>query len=245
MLNLFKDLFGESVLVVQGVAEAHPASILNNALNALGMKFDGQPEDGPIDLDYLREMAKNERVERAYWDGWKHLVSCFANDYNAYKWAAGEIERAQSISLEERRMVQSLRPKTLYVEGCSEFPSSVVGLVAKRMGSNVVCLDEGFEPYLEWQKSKFKIDLSYVQRGREAHWLQMVRENKPHRNSLMIAGRSHLITPSQEDILKSPSRRYIGNFPDLLRCAGIRFSMYADLSQPELAVRAAPALYRA
>lgn len=240
MLNLLDVLFGESVLVVHGVAESHPAAILNNALNALGMKFDGQYENGPIDLDYLKEMAKDERVEICYWEGWKDFVAGSAPDYNAYKWAVGEIERAQSISLEERRMVQSLRPKTLYMEGCSEFPSSVVGLVAERAGARVVYLDEGFQPYSEWQRSRFKTDLSYVQKGRESHWLNRVLKNKPRGTSLLIAGRNHLIRPTQEDVLGNPSRVYIGRFPDLLRKSGIKFSMYADLSLPRASQLAVP-----
>ena len=84
----------------------------------------------------------------------------------------------------------------------------------------------------ELQKSKFKLDLSYVQKGREAHWAGRVADNKPRGTSLLIAGINHLVVPSAQSVLSNPSHAYIGNFPDLLRVNGIGFEMYTDLSVP-------------
>ncbi len=248
MLDLIASLFGKDVLVLRGVAESHPASMLNSVLKCLGQTSDGQ-EDGPIDRDYLSRMAGDEKIERLYWQGWKELVLGLASELRLGQkttFAAWEkIDQAESISFQERRMLELQRPAMLFMEGCAEYPSSVIGLVAQNQGTKVVYLDEGFQPYLDWQRSRFKTDLSYVQKGRESHWLSRVLKNKPRGMSLLIAGRSHLITPTRKEVLETPSRCYIGKFPDLLESERIRFSMYADLSRPGPGVRSAPALYRA
>ncbi len=243
MLNLVPQLFGENRFVIQGIAESHPATILNRALFAVGIRFGGELEDGPIDNDYLKKMAMDENIEKDYWESWKWLVMDQTKDYNLQKFAVETIERAQNISSEERTLIEACKPKTLYMEGCSEFPSSVIGFVAENEGIKVVYLDEGFKPYKEWQKNRFNLNLSYVQRGREAHWIGRVVSNKPKGNSLLITGRNHLIPPSPESVNQEPSRAHIGKFPDLLRAAGVKFEMYIDLSVPRT-VGLAPALYR-
>ncbi|MBI2085183.1 MAG: hypothetical protein HYT71_01580 [Candidatus Aenigmarchaeota archaeon] len=240
MLGLFPDLFRTS-LIVHGVAESHPAAVLDSTLNTLGIQFEGEAADGLIDTEFLSEMARDIRVEERYWDFWKDMVVNVSKDQNLAKWALDRISQAERTSLEERKMVYGIRPKKLYIEGCSKYPSSVIGLVAKHAGADVVYLDEGFAPYEKWQENRFKADLSYVQKGREAHWTKRVGKNKPHGTSLLIAGRNHLIRPSEESVVQEPSRVFIGNFPNLLKDKGINFLMYADLTVS--GTGAAPKLY--
>lgn len=232
MLTLISRLFSENRPLIHGVAEAHPAAILNSTLDALGITFGGESDNDPADTGFLAEMARDERVEMRYWEGWKYILTNQAQDDSLRRQAVENIERAQSISLEERRMLHSARPETLYIEGCSEFPSSVIGFVAEREGARVVYLDEGFGPYLDWLRSHFRTDRSVVQKGRELHWLGNVLKSSPGRKSMLIAGGNHLVRPSPEDVLKEPSRGYTGRFPGMLEGAGINFSMYADLSRP-------------
>ncbi len=243
MLNLLPRLFGENRLLVQGIAESHPAVMLNTALSAIGANFDGGPEDGPIDNDYLRKMANNPRVETSYWDSWKWLILDFTENPVLRRYALEKVEQAQKISLAERKIIEAHKPKILYIEGCSDFPSSVVGFVAEKQGTKVIYLDEDFQPYREWQESRFKLDLSYVQKGREAHWAARVVTNKPRGNSLLIAGRNHLITPTQGSVEQNPSRKHIGKFPDLLRMRGVEFEMYVDLSEPRTGTHPYAGLY--
>ncbi len=181
----------------------------------------------------MEKMARDPKIERMYWAGWKDYVVQKKFDPLACCEAFKQVERAESISFEERRMVGTLQPKTLYMEGCTRYPSSVIGLVARNSGANVVYLDEGFRPYAEWLESRFKKDLSQVQKGRETHWLYRVLDNKPKGVSLLIAGRNHLVMPSADDVGRSPSRAYIGRFPQMLNAHGVRFSLYADLSRAE------------
>ncbi|MBI3412618.1 MAG: hypothetical protein HY051_00870 [Candidatus Aenigmarchaeota archaeon] len=238
MLNLIPESFAHKGLVVRGIAESHPASVLNNALEALGVNFDTGPEDGPVDKELLKRMAADVRVETDYWDFWKGLICDLGANPKSVQWALARVDKAETISLKERRIVNEIKPKKLYIEGCTKYPSSVIGFVAQHAGANVVYLDEGFAPYEEWQESRFSLDLSYVQKGREAHWANQVLRNKPRGTSLLIAGKNHLVRPYYKDVLKERSRIHIGNFPNMLKEKGIAFTMYADLSNgPAQAVR--------
>jgi hypothetical protein len=233
MISWLNSLLGDGKLILKGVAEAHPASLLNNALYSLGVDVRDMETGKPVGNDFLDKMSRDPGIERDYWADWKdYVVRRRADPLVRYE-ALKQVERAEYISLKERQMVETMELRTLYMEGCTQYPSSVIGLVARNSGANVVHLDEGFHPYVEWQESGFKKDLSEVQRGRESHWLRRVLENKPKGVSLLIAGRNHLVAPSAEDVDRNPSRAYIGKFPQMLDAYGIRFSLYADLSRAE------------
>ncbi len=228
MLN---SLFGRDALVLRGVAEAHPASLLNNALRALGVGVDDEGTGGIVQIDFLERMARDPKTERSYWAGWKDYVIQSGSDLATRYKAVKLVEMAESISSGERQLVETVKPKTLYMEGCERYPSSVIGLVARNNGANVVYLDESFRPYLEWVESGFKKDLSQVQKGRESHWLHRVLANRPKGASLLIAGKNHLTPLLADGIKNNLPRSYIGMFPQMLSANGIRFSLYADLSR--------------
>jgi len=134
MLGLISDLFRRDTLIVHGVAESHPASILNSTFEMLGLNFEGEAADGPIDTELLKEMARDVRVENDYWTFWKDMVRTLPQHSRLTQWALASIGEAESISLEERRIVHILKPKKLYIEGCIKYPSSVIGFVAHYAG---------------------------------------------------------------------------------------------------------------
>ncbi len=229
MLTWLNFLFGgNNELILRGVAEAHPATKLENALYVLGAGLNTNTE--PVAESMMQTLARNRKAEIEFWHSWEDYARNTRANPEVRAWALNEISQAGSISLGERSLVTSLLPENLYLEGCREMPSSVIGFVAENLGINVIYLDKGFRPYLEWLRNRG--DKQVVQKGREYHWAGRVGQNPPRGTSLTIVGRNHLIRPSPRSVAENPAHAYIGNFPRLLGQIGIKYRFFADFSGP-------------
>ncbi len=210
-------MFGK-MRTIYGIAESHPSNLVEGALNLTGR----------IDVAYKLGLGDGKGFYQIPFFKFYQAITKSGAPVENVDFALKKLRSACGILQKERQIVEKLGPNDiLYVEGFSKYPHPV-SFVAKERGAKVVYLDDGFGPYeaLINGTALNEEEACAVQAGREEHWLNQIRKNKPkfgRKQEFLLAGGCHL-KPAQDD-------SDVGKIPEMLKTQRVSLQILYDTEE--------------